>query len=71
MPRLLQGPNTLIGTKKRVDGLALTATDQDWSHGTGAPVEGRAIDLLMAATGRAVACESLAGEGVPTLRSRC
>lgn len=66
-----KGSNTLIGTKKRLDGLALSATDQDWSHGTGAPVEGRAIDLLMAATGRGVGCESLAGEGVQTLRSRC
>ena len=32
---------------------------------------GRMIDLLMAATGRGVACESLSGDGVSTLRLRC
>jgi uncharacterized protein (TIGR03083 family) len=66
-----KGSNTLIGTKSRIADLRLTATDDDWNHGEGPTVEGRLIDLLMAATGRGVACESLAGDGVSTLRLRC
>ena len=63
--------NTLIGTKDRIAGLRLVATDQDWTHGEGDLVEGRLLDLLMAATGRAAGCDDLAGEGVETLRARC
>ncbi len=63
--------NALIGTKSRIADLRLSATDDDWSHGDGPAVEGRLIDLLMAATGRGVACESLTGDGVSTLRHRC
>ena len=63
--------NTLIGTKGRIADLRLTATDEDWSHGDGPTVEGRLVDLLLAATGRGVACESLSGDGVSTLRLRC
>jgi uncharacterized protein (TIGR03083 family) len=65
------GSNTLIGTKKRIAGLRLRATDQDWTHGDGPVVEGPLLDLLMAATGRAAGCDALAGDGVSTLRSRC
>jgi uncharacterized protein (TIGR03083 family) len=63
--------NTLIGTKRRIADLRLTATDDDWSHGEGPAVEGRLVDLLVAATGRAAACDSLSGDGVSTLRLRC
>jgi uncharacterized protein (TIGR03083 family) len=65
-----QGSNTLIGSKRRIEGLALKATDTDWSHGSGAPVEGLMLSLLLAMTGRTVACQDLIGEGVVTLRSR-
>ncbi len=65
-----QGSNTLIGTKRRIDGLALRATDTDWSHGSGAAVEGPILSLLIAATGRGEACVDLTGEGVATLRAR-
>lgn len=66
-----KGSNTLIGSKSRIADLTLTATDQDWTHGSGPAVEGRLIDLLLAATGRAVACDRLQGDGVTTLRLRC
>ena len=66
-----KGSNMLIGSKNRVAGLALSATDQDWQHGRGEPVEGPLLSLLLAMTGRAAACDDLAGPGVPTLRSRC
>ena len=65
-----QGSNTLIGTKNRIDGLTLRATDAEWSHGEGPVVEGRLIDLLMAATGRKAALDNLAGEGLDTFSSR-
>lgn len=35
-----KGSNTLIGAKKRIAGLTLRATDQDWTHGSGPLVEG-------------------------------
>ena len=65
-----QGSNTLIGSKRRIEGLALRATDTDWSHGSGAPVEGPMLSLLLAMTGRTVACEDLTGEGAEMLRRR-
>ncbi len=66
-----KGSNMLIGSKNRVAGLALSATDDDWQHGQGEPVEGPLLSLLLAMTGRAAACDDLVGPGVPTLRSRC
>jgi len=70
-----KGSNMLSGAKKRITGLSLYATDDDWQHGpgdAGAPVvEGPLLSLLLAMTGRSGACDDLAGPGVPTLRSRC
>lgn len=66
-----KGSNMLIGSKKRVAGLALKATDDDWRHGEGEAVEGPLLSLLLAMTGRAAGCDDLAGPGVETLRSRC
>ena len=57
--------------KKRIEGLRLVATDEDWSHGEGPDVRGSLLDLLVAATGRGVACDGLTGDGVATLRERC
>ncbi len=65
-----KGSDMLIGTKTRIAGLHLEATDLDWSHGSGPTVRGPAISLLLAATGRAAAAQDLTGEGVETLRSR-
>jgi len=70
-----KGSNMLIGSKNRIAGLALHATDHDWQQGQGDPdaqaVEGPLLSLLLAMTGRAAACDDLAGPGVPTLRGRC
>jgi uncharacterized protein (TIGR03083 family) len=66
-----KGSNTLIGAKSRIAGLGLRATDTEWSHGTGEAVEGPILDLVMGMTGRTSACDSLAGAGVATLRTRC
>ncbi|MDQ1643881.1 MAG: hypothetical protein QOJ50_65 [Cryptosporangiaceae bacterium] len=62
--------NLLIGSKRRIEGLRLRATDADWSHGTGPEVAGPAIALLLAMTGRKTALEDLTGEGVAELRAR-
>jgi uncharacterized protein (TIGR03083 family) len=65
-----QGSNLIIGTKRRIEGLSLRATDVTWSHGTGPEVSGPMLALVMAMTGRKEATEALSGEGVETLRSR-
>jgi uncharacterized protein (TIGR03083 family) len=62
--------NTIIGGKTRVAGLTLRATDTDFSVGSGPLVEGAAISLLLAASGRKSALEDLSGPGVETLRGR-
>ena len=56
--------------RRRMDGLALRATDQDWSWGAGAELAGPSEALAMAVGGRSVALDDLAGEGVETLRAR-
>jgi uncharacterized protein (TIGR03083 family) len=65
-----KGSNLLIGSKRRIAGLALKATDQDWSTGSGPAVTGPALSLVLAMTGRSAALADLSGEGVATLRSR-
>ena len=65
-----KGSNMIIGTKKRISGLRLTATDAEWSHGSGPEVRGPMLSLLMAMTGRKLVLGDLSGDGVPTLRDR-
>jgi len=62
--------NLIIGTKKRITGLTLQATDVDWRSGDGLTVEGPILDLLLAMTGRKTALDALTGDGVQSLRSR-
>lgn len=50
--------------------MTLRATDTSWSHGTGPEAAGRAIDLLLAMTGRVAGLDQLAGGGVELLRAR-
>ncbi|MFN2569623.1 MAG: maleylpyruvate isomerase family mycothiol-dependent enzyme [Candidatus Dormibacteria bacterium] len=61
---------TGTGSKRRVKGLRLRATDIDWSHGEGPEVTGPAEALVMAANGRAVALADLSGEGRDMLAAR-
>jgi len=65
-----KGSNLIIGTKRRIDGVALRATDTEWSHGTGPELSGPMLSLLMAMTGRKAALADLSGDGVATLKAR-
>ncbi|NUR08244.1 MAG: maleylpyruvate isomerase family mycothiol-dependent enzyme [Nocardioidaceae bacterium] len=65
-----KGSNALIGTKRRIEGVTLTATDTDWTHGSGPEARGPMLSLLLAATGRKAALDDLTGDGVAVLRSR-
>jgi uncharacterized protein (TIGR03083 family) len=65
-----KGSNLLIGSKNRIAGLTMRATDADWSHGTGPEVSGPIVSLVLAMTGRQAADDDLTGDGVATLRSR-
>jgi uncharacterized protein (TIGR03083 family) len=62
--------NLLIGSKKRIDGLRLVATDTSWTHGDGPEVRGPILSLVQAMTGRADPLVDLSGEGTDQLRSR-
>lgn len=62
--------NMIIGSKSRIAGVALRATDADWAHGSGPEAAGPALSLLLAMTGRKAALDDLAGPGVDVLRNR-
>ena len=62
--------NLILGTKRRIEGLTLQATDTNWSHGTGPSVSGPMIALVMAMTGRKAVAGELSGDGVATLQAR-
>jgi len=51
-----------------LSGLSLSATDLDWSNGSGPSIEGPATTLMLAMAGRAV-LDDLGGDGVDRLRS--
>jgi uncharacterized protein (TIGR03083 family) len=65
-----KGSNLIIGSKRRIAGLTLRATDLDWTTGSGPEVAGPAIGMVMAMTGRKAYLDDLKGDGVETLRSR-
>lgn len=60
----------VLPARRNAKGLRLQATDLDWTRGTGLSVSGPGEALLLALTGRAVALDDLAGDGVATLRNR-
>jgi uncharacterized protein (TIGR03083 family) len=61
--------DTVAGPKSRryfgagTGGVELRATDLDWSHGSGAPLVGRAQDLALLLTGRRVPEGAFSGAG--------
>ena len=65
-----QRSQPIIGGRDRVAGLTLRAIDADHSVGNGPEVNGPALDLVLAATGRPAGWATLAGPGLETLKSR-
>lgn len=65
-----KGSNLVAGTKRRITGLSLKATDIDWSTGSGPVVSGPMLSILLAMAGRHAAIADLEGEGAELLRSR-
>jgi uncharacterized protein (TIGR03083 family) len=65
-----KGSNLLLGSKKRIAGLTLRATDSEWSTGAGPEVAGPTLSLLLAMTGRKAGLEALSGEGLGTLQAQ-
>ncbi len=59
-----------IEARKRTRGLTVTATDVDFSHGSGPEVRGPGEALLMAIAGRTSALAELTGPGLAALSSR-
>lgn len=55
---------------RRLNGVRFVATDLEWSHGSGAVVEGPAQQLALAVFGRIRATTDLAGDGVDVLAKR-
>ena len=66
----LKGANFPLGTRKRIAGLRLTATDADWSTGDGPVVEGPLESLVLVMAGRSAVLEDLSGEGIAVLAPR-
>lgn len=60
----------LSGGKKRLTGLRLTATDEQFAIGSGQTVKGPALSLLLAASGRPAGLQDLQGPGLALLHSR-
>ena len=65
------GTNLLIGSKRRIAGLRLAASDASWTHGDGPEVTGPLTSLILAMSGRTGALGDLSGPGVELLTSRC
>jgi len=59
-----------FNARRRLAGLTLTATDTDWTVGTGPEVRGSALSLLLLLTGRTSTVRSdLAGAGLEALHA--
>jgi uncharacterized protein (TIGR03083 family) len=62
--------NALIGSKRRISGLTLKATDIEWSTGSGPEVRGPILALVMGMTGRRGALPRLEGGGLEAFSAR-
>lgn len=62
--------NLLIGSKRRIAGLRLEATDCEWSTGNGPKVVGPLLSMILAMSGRRLACDDLEGDGAGILVQR-
>ncbi|HET8992286.1 MAG TPA: maleylpyruvate isomerase family mycothiol-dependent enzyme [Rhodococcus sp. (in: high G+C Gram-positive bacteria)] len=60
-----------VNSGTAADGLRLTATDSDFTTGSGLEVSGPTLSLTMAIAGRGAYCDDLTGPGAEMLRARC
>ncbi|OHT84951.1 maleylpyruvate isomerase family mycothiol-dependent enzyme [Mycobacteroides saopaulense] len=67
---VLENPDPFIDSKRKMRGLRWTATDVDWTHGSGPEVRGPGEAIVMAIGGRPSALADLRGDGVAALRGR-
>jgi uncharacterized protein (TIGR03083 family) len=65
-----KGSNLIVGAKKRITGVKLSATDTDWTNGDGPEASGPILAIVLAMTGRPSGLDDLSGEGVATLKAR-
>jgi uncharacterized protein (TIGR03083 family) len=61
--------NYIAGTRRRMRGVDLSATDVQWSSGSGPQVTGPLLMLILTQVGRPAALDYLSGPGLDTLRS--
>jgi uncharacterized protein (TIGR03083 family) len=64
------GSNVLIGSKNRISGVRLEATDDDWTYGEGPTASGPMLAIVMSMTGRKTYIDKLNGDGTAVLRER-
>ncbi|MGN5239423.1 maleylpyruvate isomerase family mycothiol-dependent enzyme [Rhodococcus sp. SJ-3] len=60
-----------VNSRTAAEGLRLTATDSDFTAGSGLEVSGPTLSLTMALAGRSTYCDDLTGPGADILRARC
>ncbi|CAM3376311.1 maleylpyruvate isomerase family mycothiol-dependent enzyme [Occultella aeris] len=70
LARYYAGTDQVVVAKGRIGGLHLRADDSEFEAGSGAPVIGSTLALIMAMTGRADYCVELTGEGAAVLAER-
>jgi uncharacterized protein (TIGR03083 family) len=62
--------NAIIGSKSRIAGVRLEASDTDWATGAGPVARGPMLAVLMSMTGRHSFLDDLTGDGVSLIRAR-
>ena len=62
--------NYIARTKRRMRGVGLSASDVQWSTGSGQQITGPLLMLILAQVGRATVLDHLSGPGIDTLRRR-
>ncbi|MFD3509540.1 maleylpyruvate isomerase family mycothiol-dependent enzyme [Nocardia sp. NPDC058666] len=67
---VLSYPDPFAFPGRFTKGLRFTATDVDWTSGTGPEIRGPGEAIVLAVVGRTVALDDLTGEGLPELRRR-
>ncbi|WP_258565806.1 maleylpyruvate isomerase family mycothiol-dependent enzyme [Streptomyces parvulus] len=68
--RFFAGRDFTVASRTVIAGLRVEATDGPFTTGSGEPLRGPTLSLVMGMAGRAAACEDLEGDGAAILRAR-